>query len=380
MPERSPLEVYCDESGNNGPDLLHLQQPIFSYAAAAIPDGEAYEILARARRDHLIPDPELKATALSRTESGRSALLDILRAAEGRYSFVTIDKLLGLSAKLFEYIYEPVFQDDPQLLYEKNLHRFVAMYGYVFFTSGDELGTAALRQFQMFMRSGDPDDAPILFGDVPVDEANPFSMITKFARGFRDVIVADRTRERADGDWSMELGASGLWSLLNHFGASGRPLRVTCDENGALRHIAPHLTGDEGDAGLLRARIMFGRNDLSGWALDQPIAFGDSRNYPGLQLADLVAGTVTATLSRRLTPTEFGPLAQALEPHWHADSLAPDYELASPRTRQGMVNWLILHGLGDRAVRGEDPRFALEALYHAAEVAFARGEFSHVGR
>ena len=27
----------------------------------------------------------------------------------------------------FEYIYEPVFQDEPSLLYKKNLHRLVAM-------------------------------------------------------------------------------------------------------------------------------------------------------------------------------------------------------------------------------------------------------------
>ena len=378
MSQGHVLEVYCDESGSNGPDLLHLQQPIFSYAAAAVSDEEAFALLSRARRDHLIADPELKATSLTRTEAGRAALLQILSAVQGRYAFVTFDKVLGLSGKLFEYIYEPVFQDEPELLYEKNLHRFVAMYGYVFFTCGDELGSAALRQFQAFMRSGNPDDAPILFGAVPIDDRNPFSMVAKFARGYRDIIVADRARERRHGDWSLELAASGLWSLLNHFGVGGRPLRVTCDESPVLRQVAPHLTGDERDPGIWRARVLFGRDDISGWSLDRPIAFADSRDHPGLQLADLIAGTVTAVLGGRLPPDRFGPLAAELEPHWHEDSMMHDFQFVRPTERQALVNWLILEGLGDRAVRGEDPRFGLEALYHEAEVAFARGDFADI--
>src|SRR5260370_40026908 len=94
---------------------------------------------------------------------GRALIADVLKACEGRYAANAHDKLLALCGWLFEYIYEPVYQDDPWLLYEKNFHRFAAMFSWLWINEAGGDGRIVIEQFQRYMRSLDPADAPYLF-------------------------------------------------------------------------------------------------------------------------------------------------------------------------------------------------------------------------
>lgn len=122
------LDIACDESGHTGPDLLQKDQRYFAYASVAIADDEAFEIIKEARATYPVQMSELKARALMRSERGLKLIASLLVGIEGHYTVSINDKLLALCGWFFEYIYEPVYQDDPWLLYEKNLHRFIAMY------------------------------------------------------------------------------------------------------------------------------------------------------------------------------------------------------------------------------------------------------------
>lgn len=222
MVTMEPITLYCDESGHTGPRLLDPAQRIFSFATVAIGDDEAFAILQEARREHPVQMPELKAGALLKSGRGLALVEHVLRRADGRYKAVAYDKVLALAGKFFEYVYEPVLQRDPGIVYAKNLHRFVAMYSYLFFTEGDERGEQALREFERYMRSLDPADAPFIFDPPAVrpDEANdPFAMIPTFSRACRAAIVADNRdmeAEMADrGKWVLDLAVASLWSLLD---------------------------------------------------------------------------------------------------------------------------------------------------------------------
>ena len=228
MPMAEILDISCDEAGHTGPDLLHKDQRYFAFASIAISDAEAFEIIQKARADNRVQMPELKAAKLITTERGRKLMAAILAAAEGRYVVSVSEKLLALCAWFFEYIYEPVYQDDPRLLYEKNLHRFVAMYTWLWLTEAGSEATRAVVQFQKYMRSRDPADAPFLFDNprAPLSvegTEHPFESVLRFAHGYRDVIIADNARLSTDlpdsGRWTLDLSASGLWSHLNHWGA-----------------------------------------------------------------------------------------------------------------------------------------------------------------
>ena len=125
----------------------------------------------------------------SRSRRGRAFVADILCACEGRYAANVHDKLLALCGWFFEYIYEPVYKDDPWLLYEKNFHRFVAMFSWLWINEVGGDDKLVIAQFQKYMRSLDSADAPYLFNRPmpPLSDdgdEHPFESVLRFSRSF----------------------------------------------------------------------------------------------------------------------------------------------------------------------------------------------------
>lgn len=376
------LEISCDESGHTGSELLDPGQRYFSFASVAISDDEAYALIAEARDSYPTQMPELKAARLMRSANGRALIAYIVEKLDGHFALLAHDKLLALCGWVFEYIYEPVYWRDPSLLYQKDLHRFVAMFCYLFFKQSDADATEAIRQFQKFMRSLNAEDAPLLFKDGEVgsleEMKNPFHLILKFAQGYRDVILRDnrnlRELEDVDEKWAMDLSGSGLWSHLNHWGSMGKPLLVFCDDSKPLRSIAPSLSGGADDPSIARVREVMGYTEHLGWELLQPIQFVDSRDCPAVQLADLIAGAATNAYSKGC-PEDFEEAANVMHRHVIKHSIFPDYEKVDTSKRAPAVNWLMLYDLALRAEEGRDPYDGLADMYHYAEVSWAKGEF-----
>lgn len=368
------IEIYCDESGYTGPDLLHDGQPHFSYAGVALSLEEARDLIARIRRDHLIADPELKAADLIGTEAGLRAILTVLRAVEDRFVFVFFHKRLGLCGKVFEYLYEPVFQQAPQLLYDRNLHRFVAMFGFLLYQGGDAFTTKALQQFQIFMRSRQVDQAPFLFGDDALSDTSPYSVVTRFAHGYKDLIEADQYAGFRAKDPALDLGVSGLWSILTKFGEQRRPLAVTCDNSPLTQSVAARLSGGPQDIGIRRAKSILPRSKISDYELARPVAFADSKGNAGLQIADLIAGLATAALKQKL-PSEFvAEIFERLDAGCHHQhSVSPENQWVDLKQRDPMINNMILMQLAMHADQGGDPRWGLEKRYREFECAWDRG-------
>jgi len=222
------------------------------------------------------------------------------------------------------------------------------------------------------MRSLDPADAPLLFDPAhlgQIGDDDPFKMIVKFAQGYREAIVEDNRRMKVDasdaGKWALDVTIAGLWSLLNHWGATGRPLRVVCDDSKPLKALVGPLTGDAEDPGIRRVREISGSDEPFGWRLAAPIAFADSRGSPGLQIADLVAGTVTQVAGR--SGDELTGLRERIDRHIHPHSVMADFEVVKLGTRETDVNWIALMELGERAMRGVDPAHGLAEFYRSAE-------------
>jgi hypothetical protein len=67
-----------------------------SASNCAIGDTEAFEIIRKARADHPVQMPELKATKLLATERGQKLVAALLAAMDGRYVVSVNDKLLAL--------------------------------------------------------------------------------------------------------------------------------------------------------------------------------------------------------------------------------------------------------------------------------------------
>ena len=375
------LEIACDEAGHTGPDLLHKDQRVFAFGSVALSDAEAFELIRKARLEHPVQLPELKASKLLGSDRGRKLVNALLQALDGRYVVSVHDKLLALCGWFFECIYEPVYQDNPRLLYEKNFHRFVAMYTYLWMTDPTSDAKRAIEQFQKYMRSRDPADAPFLFNNPrpPLSEngtEHPFESVLRFAYGYRDIITQDNAQLNTmlsdAGRWALDLSATGLWSHLNHWGRSGKLLSVRCDESKPLRSYVGQCTGDDNDPGIRQARKKHDSEPL-GWKMLEPVAFVDSRNHPAVQLADVIASTACTLFLKGLPVCD--AIVESISRHGHPHSILPDMDVIDPANRSAAVNAPMLYDLAKRAERHGDPYENLEAMFHLAEVSWARGDY-----
>jgi hypothetical protein len=382
------LEISCDEAGHTGPDLLQKDQQVFAFSSVAISDTEAFEIIRKVRVDYPVQMPELKASKLLASERGRKLIAAIFAAIEGRYAINAHDKLLALCGWFFEYIYEPVYpiyRDEPGLLYAKNLHRFVAMYTYLWMSDPTSEARRAIEEFQNYMRTRDPADAPFLFNTPrpPLTDngsEHPFESVLRFAYGYRDIIIADNgyinTMTADSGRWALHLSTSALFSHLNHWGRTGKLLSVRCDISKPLEAAAKKFKGDDNDPSIRRARGLHKAKGV-GYKLAEPITFVDSRDHPAVQIADVVAGTAFALFAHGL-PSCDSSIAESIARHGLGDSILPDTDIIDPANRSAAVNALILYDLAKRAERHGDPYENLQAMYHLAEVSWARGDLERI--
>jgi len=234
------------------------------------------------------------------------------------------------------------------------------------------------------MRTLDPSQAPLLFDGSAVGAADedPFRLILEFAQGYRDLIVADNadiavhTPDR--GKWTLDVAIASLFSLCTHWGRTGRPLAITCDDSKPLRATAHLLDGSPNDPIIARAETMTGRGAELGWRMSRPVSFADSRDHPALQIADLIAGAGVAVASSPGDP-DIAAIASELLPHVHPHTVLPDHDHADvAANREAAVNWMILHHLAERARSKADPYEGLDEIYAAGEASWERDFKPHI--
>ena len=385
MKDMKDMKIACDEAGHTGPDLLSPEQRHFSYASVNISDDDAYEVIRAARARISVQMVELKGAQLMKSGRGRTFILDILKQIDGRYAVNVSNKLLSLCGWMFEYIYEPVIQREPRLFYDKNLHRFTAMFLYVWITANSSSAKETLRQFQAYMRTKDIKCAPLLFDRprIPADTGgagDPFALIARFATANKNLLRHDMSELESElaegGKWVLDLNASALWSHLNHWGRTGQPLDVICDVSKPLDAIVKQFSGDKLDSGIARAKAL-GLDETTdtalGWTLAKPIAFVDSRNHPSVQLADIVA-SAAASLVNSAPERVYPEIAAPIMRHMLPDSVNPDPDVVDAKTRSARVNFVALIEMTRRAEAGHHPTAGMAEFYHMAEVAWVKGE------
>lgn len=374
------MKIACDEAGHTGPDLLAQDQRYFAFASVNVSDDEAWALISEARLLHPVQMPELKASKLMGSRRGRRLVAHIVEKLSGRFAISAHDKLLALCGWVFEYIFEPVYQDNPKIFYERDFHRFIAMFCYLWFMDERSEAQEALTQFQAFMRSKDASNAPALFafdGGPISDQPHPFELIQRFATGHKERITKDIAEiEMHTGDkgtWTLDLSASGLWSHLNHWGQHKEPIIVICDDSKPLRAIEADLDGIARDAAIHRAETLLGAQDL-GWDLAKPIAFVDSRSHPSVQLADILASTAVFCYSNGL-PEDMDATGAILDEGMLKDSIFPDFDRVRLENDSAKVSYAVLYELAAIA-EGRGTGAPIELFYEMAEEGVAAGEFS----
>ena len=349
--------------------MLDAEQPIFTYASVAMTEIETADLIAHIREEYRVNAVELKGSKLAKSQKGRRVILETLRAMRGNYLVTAYDKKLNLACKFFEYVFEPVLARNNALFYENDFHKFIAILIYTSFLSKEETVVNIISQFEQFMRSLDPNDAPVIFygrtREVSILES--LKDIISFIDGYRETILNE---SKHANDWVLDLTFSALWSHLAHWAERFDILHVFCDDSKPLRNFASSLEIMVNRPEAVWVEIGKKSRRLT-FNLAQPVEFGSSSDQPGLQLADVASSAFLQAI--RNPEKEWAKLLlDEIEPHIHEDCILPDLSYMDLQTPNCAVNALILHELGRRATEGRDPLYRMEDWY-----AFAHSDIDH---
>jgi len=368
------VNIFCDEAGFTGNNLLDAEQDVFTYAAVAIDPETAQERVDRTIRDFRLQGKELKGSRLVKSSQGRRAVTRLLRECEGDFRIVVHLKPYALASKLFEYIFEPPLSNNNSFFYSIEFHKFMSTLLYVHFRVQDKPAEALLADFTKFVRDGDHTALNAMF---PVAQTvdysqNPLHAIGTFAMLHRDTIAEEVLQFRQKGvpNWILDLTTTSFFGLMCHWGERYEVLEVICDASKPLEADLPFF-----DVMINRkdkARVNFlGKDQAYTFNLKARPTLGSSDQHAGLQLADTVASAATVVFKNRyreIDDVDCDTWAPFLTDALIDNNIWPDLSAADLDQPKCFVNTIVLLELVRRSVAGHDlfrgmPALAREA-YH----------------
>lgn len=117
VPERLtyPAAVYCDESGNSGPNYIDLQQPFYILAGWLVPDDRVVDVnvaIEKFRKTHFPQREELKAAAVLRNDTTKKKCAELFRALGQLHCvplYLIAEKRFCIAGKIVETFMDPAY-------------------------------------------------------------------------------------------------------------------------------------------------------------------------------------------------------------------------------------------------------------------------------
>lgn len=347
--------IYFDESGFTGNNLLNEQQNYFAYASVATDPVEAKEVVARIMKDYGVQGTEIKGKGLVKRYQGKRAIDDILNHFQGRVKISISDKKYALAGKFFDYIFEPSLSEISSLFYGINFHLFIANILYVEFIARGMGAEDIFREFESLMRDMDEAKLNSLFSSSVQEGNSPiFTQIREFAIHQKTEIKGelDSLRVGATGKWILDLTGSALSSLLGHWGLMHDEITAICDESKPLMENSDFFDGMIGRKGeTIFVDSPTGKQPLT-FNLSGPIQFASSAVEHGIQIADALAAAAVFAVSNPDDP--FAQKWAAMLPEiGKYGSVMPDFDHLDLHGVPAKLNAIVLMELHSRAVNKE---------------------------
>lgn len=356
--------VYCDESGNSGPNYVDLQQPFYVLAGWLVPDDRVVEVsvlIDEFRKEHFRQRDELKADAVLRNDKTKIKCVDLFREL-GQHHCVPIylvaEKRFCIAGKIVETFMDPLYhkflknsfivdvetkQEIANTLYERLPDKVIAQFANAYRApSAPALGQALLEVMTAIEANVSPELAKAVAG----------------CKEFIDEIAAVEAAISPLGDVAGTLNMPCLVSflmLVENLGRLGlaRPIKVLHDQQHAYEEGYKRIF--EMHKGMPRFFARLPQTEMPFTNLEHVAEFEmrDSLTSMPIQAADLLAGAIhhccrLAMGSQQLTPGD----------HALAESILPGLLMSAPR-----LTWLICSNRCIRAVGKRVLTPALQATY-----------------
>ncbi len=348
------LVLYFDESGFTGENLLHEEQTTFSYSSINIDPVEAESFVKETIEKHKIQNGELKAVKLIRRERGKRLIIDILEQFQDKIKISVHDKKFALSAKFFEYIFEPVIAQKSSIFYQLNFHKYIANSIYVSYISNDKLVVDMINIFEKLMReksSNYLDELILLSTKEEYNNSKSYNYIKKilsFIKIHKEVIYQEVLELPS---WTVDLSITSLNALFSSWGELKQPIVAYCDKSKPIDEQKEIFDG------------MMGRTDIiySPFFTDNhkpiPITYNlkeinlvDSKEYHGVQIADIIATASSYSLKLYQQEDEFIKRVRSiLLPKLVYGSVFPDFDEINLERLDVQLNAIIFEELFARS-------------------------------
>ena len=348
--------VYFDESGATGNHLMDPEQPFFVYASLGLEENEASAIHSEMVHRLRIKSPELKGISLTKRRQGRDAILWLWTEVGQRSKVAVADKTYALAGKFFEYMFEPPLASRNSLFYSIDFHKFIANFLYISFRSGDADTRKIFRDFERLMRTHDLDELEKVLSSLNhLDTSTLLGTILTFCLCNQDRIKSEikLLRELDEGArWDLELSQTMVHWLLAHWGEEFEALEAYCDESKPIESNMEMFNQFIGRKD--KAYIKLGGDPRPSlvYNLSGPIKLVDSKKYPGVQIADLLASSVAYSLKNQ--GQEFPNQCMELAQESITLAVVAEPDEFQPAREKGDLNMLVLVELSNRSIRGED--------------------------
>lgn len=353
-----PQEIYCDESGFTGGNLLDEQAPFFAYAAVAVSHEEATTFVREIIKDYRVQASELKFQNLIKYSKGRQAIARILETFSTRTKVAVSHKKYNLACKFYEYIFEPTVASKSSIFYNLGFHRFISHLLYLHFQQKSDYAEEIFKDFYNLMKSKNDEGLRYLFSSLALPNISPaLDTVRTFCIHQRDAIniELDSLKGTGTGKWILDLTLSSLFSLLGEWGQEINQLEVFCDASKPLQELIEAFQSMVNRKERLFIELEGEQHPITFNLVRLP-QFVDSHSCPGIQIADVFAGTFAFVFRENLKgnyksyPEEWiSYLDKCISSH----SVLPDPDLEYLDWEKVNVqrNYMILEELTERSIK-----------------------------
>lgn len=344
-------EIYCDESGFTGNDLLDKKDTVFAYASVAINHEEATEYVNNIIQKYKLQGGELKGRNLLKYPKGQKVIAEILINFKDRIKVAVYHKKFNLACKLYEYIFEPALAQKNSLFYQIKFHRFISNILYLDFVCRSEEAEKIFSDFQKLMRSLEDKELNYLFSSSETPDMSPLDDIKTFCIHHRDTINQELNSLRGTdtGKWILELSTSALFSILCDWGKEFNQLKVFCDVSKPLKGNKELFDVWIGIEDKIYIDFFQGVEEPITFNLSQEVQFVESHKFPGIQIAD-VAAAACAYAAREGVNQNTESWIEHIPGIIGGHSVIPDLSYIDPNTLDATRNLILLRYLAEKSI------------------------------
>lgn len=348
--------IYLDESGATGNHLMDPEQPFFVYASLGLEQDEASAIHSEMVDRFRIQGPELKGITLTKRRQGRKAILWLWHEVGQRSKIAVAEKVFALAGKFFEYMFDPPLAKGNSLFYSIGFHKFIANYLYISYVSGDADTRKMFKDFEDLMRTHKPEDVEQVLSPLDrLSTSDPLHAMLGFCLCNQNSIK-DEIKHLRDLDkgtrWDLELSQTMVHWLLAFWGEEFEKLEAYCDESKPIESNMEMFNQFIGRKDKAYIRLGGEPSPSLVYNLSGPIELVDSKKYPGVQIADVIASSIAYSLKNM--GEEFSNQCMELASDSITVGIAAEPEEFQPNQTKGDLNMLVLLELLARSVRSEN--------------------------